>query len=71
MLERNNFKYVESNNLEENKKLMNENKFLKEQITNLCRDYNTSNVKHNMIIDNLRMENERLKRQVNLLLLTR
>lgn len=71
MLERNNFKYIESNNLEENKKLMNENKFLKEQITNLCRDYNTSNVKHNMIIDNLRMENERLKRQVNLLLLTR
>lgn len=71
MLEKNNFKYVESNNLEENKKLMNENKFLKEQITNLCRDYNTSNVKHNMIIDNLRMENERLKRQVNLLLLTR
>ena len=71
MLEKNNFKYVESNNLEENKKLMNENKFLKEQITNLCIDYNTSNVKHNMIIDNLRMENERLKRQVNLLLLTR
>lgn len=71
MLERNNFKYVELNNLEENRKLMNENKFLKEQITNLCRDYNTSNVKHNMIIDNLRMENERLKRQVNLLLLTR